>query len=227
MTITVNGSLCSNNSYVDKPCVSVTICTPATSTCQTINDILLDSGDSGLRIFKQVLSVPDAGYQQRQPVPECIQYADGSSVWGPVKKAGVVLGNEPASRSRSKSSTPRSAIPRPDAPARCRPRPSRVQRVPGVSFFAQDCGTTFETAQQRNLLCMRRCDLHRSKVELADQVQNPWRFSRRQQRRDCAASGVPSAERPRSTATWCSGSAPAPTMCLRVTAYAATGPAIS
>ena len=57
LAITVNGSLCSNNSYINKPCVSVTICTPGTSTCQTINDILLDTGDSGLRIFKQVLSV--------------------------------------------------------------------------------------------------------------------------------------------------------------------------
>jgi len=58
LAITVNGSLCSSNSYINKPCVSVTICAPATSTCQTISDILLDTGDSGIRIFKQVLTVP-------------------------------------------------------------------------------------------------------------------------------------------------------------------------
>jgi hypothetical protein len=51
--ITVNGSLCSANSYLNKPCVSVTVCTPGTSTCQTISDILLDTGSYGLRIFKQ------------------------------------------------------------------------------------------------------------------------------------------------------------------------------
>lgn len=97
LAITVNGSLCSNNSYINKPCVSVTICTPATSTCQTIQDILLDTGDSGLRIFKQVLGVSLTQVMSGgNPVAECIQYADGSSVWGPVKTAGVVLGNEPA-----------------------------------------------------------------------------------------------------------------------------------
>ena len=56
LPITVNGSLCSINSYINKPCVSVTVCTPGTSTCQTIDDILLDTGSFGLRIFKQVLT---------------------------------------------------------------------------------------------------------------------------------------------------------------------------
>src|ERR1700687_2414070 len=60
LSITVNGSLCSASTsagYPNKPCVSVTICKPGTSTCQTIDDILLDTGSFGLRIFKQVLAV--------------------------------------------------------------------------------------------------------------------------------------------------------------------------
>src|SRR5271157_3560515 len=56
LAITVNGPGL-NNSYPNEPCVSVTICTPGTTTCQTINDILLDTGDQGLRIFKQALNV--------------------------------------------------------------------------------------------------------------------------------------------------------------------------
>src|SRR5659263_116907 len=55
--ITVNGSLCSSGSYLNKPCVSVTVCTPGTSTCQTVTDILLDTGSFGLRIFQQALTV--------------------------------------------------------------------------------------------------------------------------------------------------------------------------
>src|SRR5689334_2706925 len=38
LALSVNGSQCSANSYPNKPCVSVTVCTPGTSTCQTIND---------------------------------------------------------------------------------------------------------------------------------------------------------------------------------------------
>src|SRR4051794_15179060 len=57
LPLTVNGSLCSTRSYINKPCVSVTVCTPGTSTCQTIHDILLDTGSYGLRVFKSVLTV--------------------------------------------------------------------------------------------------------------------------------------------------------------------------
>ncbi len=165
MTITVNGSLCSNNSYINKPCVSVTICTPATSTCQTIDDILLDTGDSGLRIFKQVLSVPLTQVTTGgNAVAECIQYADGSSVWGPVKTAGVVLGNEPAVQ------VPIQVIDSTfgTAPAGCSgafalttPAEAGYNGSLGVSFFAQDCGTTC-SRPATELLYMQRRDLHRS-----------------------------------------------------------------
>src|SRR5262249_17889282 len=57
LTMTVNGSTCAANSYFNKPCVSIQVCTPGTSTCQTINDVLVDSGSVGLRIFKSILTV--------------------------------------------------------------------------------------------------------------------------------------------------------------------------
>src|SRR4051812_17463253 len=40
------------NGYINKPCVKVTICRPGTSTCITINDIVLDTGSYGLRVFR-------------------------------------------------------------------------------------------------------------------------------------------------------------------------------
>ena len=97
LLVTVNGSLCSNNSFLNKACVSVTVCTPGTATCQTINDIVLDTGSFGLRIFKQALNVPLAQVSSGSgSLAECIQFADGSSDWGPVQTASVILGNEPA-----------------------------------------------------------------------------------------------------------------------------------
>src|ERR1035441_6993159 len=50
LAITVN-----DPSYPNKPTVSVTVCTPGTANCQTIDNILLDTGSYGLRIFKQTL----------------------------------------------------------------------------------------------------------------------------------------------------------------------------
>lgn len=176
MAITVNGSLCSSNSYINKPCVSVTICTPGTSTCQTINDILLDTGDSGLRIFKQVLSVSLTPVTSGgNPVAECIQYVDGSSVWGPVKVAGVVLGNEPAVQ------VPIHVIDSTfgTAPARCSgayqtPAEAGYNGSLGVSFFEQDCGATCSAgAGNQYYFACSGATCNGTAVPLANQVQNP------------------------------------------------------
>lgn len=176
LAITVNGSLCSSNSYINKPCVSVTICTPGTSTCQTINDILLDTGDSGLRIFKQVLSVSLTPVTSGgNPVAECIQYVDGSSVWGPVKVAGVVLGNEPAVQ------VPIQVIDSTfgTASAGCSgayqtPADAGYNGTLGVSFFAQDCGTACSTGTAIGIYyACSGATCNGTAVALANQVQNP------------------------------------------------------
>ena len=176
LAITVNGSLCSSNSYINKPCVSVTICTPGTSTCQTINDILLDTGDSGLRIFKQVLSVSLTPVTSGgNPVAECIQYVDGSSVWGPVKVAGVVLGNEPAVQ------VPIQVIDSTfgTASAGCSgayqtPADAGYNGTLGVSFFAQDCGTACSTGTATGIYyACSGATCNGTAVALANQVQNP------------------------------------------------------
>ena len=78
------------------PTVSVTLCVPGTSTCQTIGNILLDTGSVGLRISHSALSlrlspVTDGGGD----VNECFTFSSGS-VFGPVVSADVVLGGEPA-----------------------------------------------------------------------------------------------------------------------------------
>src|SRR3990172_4038234 len=97
LPITVNGSLCSVNSYPNKPCVSLTVCTPDSTACQVISDILLDTGSYGLRIFKQALNISLAQVTSGSgSLAECVQYADGSSNWGPIQTASVILGNEPA-----------------------------------------------------------------------------------------------------------------------------------
>jgi len=150
LPITVNGSLCSPNTsagYLNKPCVSVTVCTPGTATCQTVTDILMDTGSSGLRIFKQALSVSLTQVMSSSPagsLTNCAQFADGSADWGPVQLADVVLGSEPAVR------VPIQVI---DAtfgtiPALCSTIPdlspvaAGFNGILGVGVFPQDCGPT-------------------------------------------------------------------------------------
>lgn len=86
MTLTVGA--CGVNGYINEPCVNVTICTPGTQICQTIPNILLDTGSYGLRLFGSLIHVQ---LPQIDSLYECSQFADGSSDWGPVKYADVQL----------------------------------------------------------------------------------------------------------------------------------------
>jgi len=148
LPITVNGSLCSSNSYPNKPCVSITVCSPGTSTCQTINDILLDTGASGLRIFKSVLTgvsftqIPSGSGS----LTECVQYADNSADWGPVQTADVILGGEPAVRVPIQIIYSTFGDPSVCATAGITldttPEEAGFNGILGVGLFAEDCGST-------------------------------------------------------------------------------------
>ena len=150
LAVTVNGSLCSSSTssgYTNKPCVSVTVCTPGTSTCQTIDDILLDTGSYGLRIFSSALtgvtltqvSSPSGG-----ALTECVEFGDGSSLWGPVMTASVILGNEdpvemPIQVINAGFGTLQCGTPR--NPPYATPTDAGFTGILGVGLFAQDCGT--------------------------------------------------------------------------------------
>jgi hypothetical protein len=150
MSITVNGSLCSGNpTYPNEPCVSVTICAPGTTNCQTINDILLDTGSYGLRIFHDVLTVPltqvasGSGF-----LAECVQFGDGSSTWGPVQMASVILGSEPAVQIpiqvvNQNFGTPPSHCTSPNSTPDTSPSEANYNGILGVGLFAQDTGLYF------------------------------------------------------------------------------------
>jgi len=91
--------------------ISVTVCIPGTTTCQTIDHIEVDTGSSGLRLVTGATTVDSAG----NPIPgilfsltslplpavadpnnaanklaECLQFADGFS-WGSVNTADIKL----------------------------------------------------------------------------------------------------------------------------------------
>jgi len=77
------------------PWVSATICVPGTTNCETIDNIILDSGSTGLRVLSSVLTLnlptEQSGGNQ---LAECAPF--GSAIaWGSVATASVTLGGEP------------------------------------------------------------------------------------------------------------------------------------
>jgi Protein of unknown function (DUF3443)/Bacterial Ig-like domain (group 2) len=184
LSITVNGALCSaGNSagYVNKPCVSVTVCTPGSATaCQTIDDILLDTGSSGLRIFKQALTNTTVALTSVTSgtglLAECAQFADGSSDWGPVQLADVLLGNEPAVQvsvhviDAAFGTVPTlCGIPDPN------PAAAGFNGILGVGLFSQDCGSHCATSAipPPIYFSCKGTACSRTTVPLSDQVTNP------------------------------------------------------
>src|SRR5512135_1313922 len=178
VSITVNGSLCSNASsgYLNKPCVSVTVCTPGTSNCQTINDVLLDTGSSGLRIFKEALNVSltqvNSGPSQ---LAECIQFGDGASDWGPIQMASVILGNEPAVQVPIQVIDNTFGV----LSSACRnadgnPSDAGFNGILGVGLFAQDCGGMCTSSANNGIYSACNGGVcNGTTVPVTSQVQNP------------------------------------------------------
>ncbi|MGO8816191.1 MAG: DUF3443 family protein [Terriglobia bacterium] len=81
---------------------SVTICLPGTADCQTIPDILVDTGSVGLRVLNSALTAIPATElttvldSHQNQVQECVQFGDASYAWGPVLVADLVIGGEKA-----------------------------------------------------------------------------------------------------------------------------------
>ncbi len=97
LAVAVGGtSLCGGN--VNQPCVTVTVCVPATTHCQTVHNILLDTGSVGLRIFRSALTIDLSPHitkdAQGNQIGECLIFGTGAD-WGPIATAGVILANEP------------------------------------------------------------------------------------------------------------------------------------
>jgi hypothetical protein len=139
MNLTVGS--CGANGYPNEPCVSVTICATGTDQCQTINNILLDTGSFGLRLFGSLIT--KVSLPQVDHLYECAQFADGSSDWGPVKTADVILGGLRASKvpihvidKSSSASIPSTCADPDDSPV-----DAGFNGILGVGLFDVDCNT--------------------------------------------------------------------------------------
>lgn len=94
----VVGAGVGSSPQMNRPLASVTICVPGTSTCQSINNVLVDSGSTGLRLFESAVSIA-LPLEQLSPTNafyEC-QGLDAGYMWGPLATADVKLSGEVAS----------------------------------------------------------------------------------------------------------------------------------
>ncbi|MGZ3744385.1 MAG: DUF3443 domain-containing protein [Pseudobdellovibrionaceae bacterium] len=163
-------------SYVNQPCVSVTICEPGTSNCQTIDKILLDTGSYGLRVFSSLINL---NLNQKtingSSLAECVSYADGSSNWGPIKSADVVLGSLKAPNIPIQTIDANYAtLPTDCTKADANPTAAGYNGILGVGLFTEDCGVGCATVQNNRIyFACNASTCNSTTVPLAEQIPNP------------------------------------------------------
>jgi len=98
--LVVNGGpLPSTNPYPNGVFTTVTVCEPGTSNCATVDYILVDTGSFGLRVLQSALTgvnltpITLSGLT----LNNCVNFGDGSYVWGEVAPADVSISGEKAS----------------------------------------------------------------------------------------------------------------------------------
>lgn len=89
-----------NGLYANGAFASATICNPnSTSSCVTVDHLLVDTGSFGLRVLQSAistLSLPTVNASNGSAAYDCAAFADGSFLWGPVQKANLTLSGETA-----------------------------------------------------------------------------------------------------------------------------------
>ena len=172
--------------YVNGLFTSVTICVPGSSSCQTIDGVLVDTGSMGLRLVASVvtLPLPPQASAAGAPLLECNQFQD-SFQWGPVVRADIKLAGEQAP-SVPLQLVGGSAVAVPDACAASGVPPQHTvdelgaNGILGVGLFRQDCGPACTQSGSRNPGIYYSCPASGcvpSAAGLDQQVQNPvWLF---------------------------------------------------
>jgi hypothetical protein len=85
--------------YANGAFTSVQVCQPGTSTCQTIDYVLVDTGSFGLRVLASqcTITLPVLSDSNGNTLNNCVNFLDGSILWGNVAQADVKLAGEVAS----------------------------------------------------------------------------------------------------------------------------------
>lgn len=180
----VNGG--AENNYANGIFTSVIICVPSTSNCQTINNVLVDTGSYGLRLLSSngggslTLTLPSQNGPHGNPIAECAEFVSGFT-WGPVATADFKIADEQASGIPVQIIDPTfSAVPG-NCSASGVPEQDTIQKlgaegILGVGPFLQDCGGACAQSGNTNPGLYWECastSCQVAAVSVAQQVQNP------------------------------------------------------
>jgi hypothetical protein len=187
LSLTVDTGPAADPGQINRAYVTVKVCAPGSQTqCASIDHVLLDTGSSGLRLVRSVLTSGGVTLAaetdaQGQAIEECMTFGGGQT-WGPVAPADVTLAGESATKLpvQIMDDTNTGAPP----PATCGANGTLINGVAGfgangilgVGVFAQDCGAACVNPTTPLALyygCTAAGACTAEKISLASQVTNP------------------------------------------------------
>ena len=183
ITIVVDGGPDSNNGTLNIPYVSVTVCRPGTTVCQTIDHIMLDTGSYGLRLLAPLasgLALPAVKTASGADAGACGKFISGYT-WGAVRQADVKLADEVAA-GISIQLVDDSGSSYASTPSSCSSAGNNIGSVAalgangilGVGLFRQDCGSACaKSAVSGSYYACSSSGCVASAMPLATQISNP------------------------------------------------------
>lgn len=166
------------------PTVSVTICAPGTSTCQTVANVQVDTESFGLRLASSAVSQVLGSLPQQKvagsTVAECTTFADGSA-WGTIRTADVKIAGETAASLPMQiiGDLPQSAV----ATGNCSsgtlestPGDLGANGILGIGVAPNDCGAACasgSTSGSNYYVCPGNTNCTPTLIPIAQQVTNP------------------------------------------------------
>ncbi len=185
------------------PYASVKVCVPNTNQCATIDDLQVDTGSSGLRIFSSVLgnkgitltrmSDPANSANSANSVGECQAFL-GGYLWGAIAAANVQMAGETASNlsiqviddTHAYATVPSGCLTLTSSTSLNNVTALHANGILGIGVFPQDCGPMCEQCASFTNGCTSMDDYYYScsgsgactptPVARSAQVDNPIAF---------------------------------------------------
>jgi hypothetical protein len=181
--LSVNGGPAAGVDYADAAFTSVTVCVPGSSSCATVDGVLVDTGSVGLRLLASAipsLSLPELSGSGGTTYYNCVNFVDGTYLWGPVAQADIEMASEKA------SGVSMQLIENPtgfSVPAACSQGGVNLDTLSalgangilGVGSYPQDCGAVCQnsTAPDVYFTCGPSGPCTSQTIMVSQQVMNP------------------------------------------------------
>ena len=184
-SIAVDGGPVAGQIYPNGAFTSVTICVPSSTSCQTVDGILVDTGSYGLRVLASALpslSLPLMTGSGGTTYYNCVSFVDGSFLWGAVAKADLQMAGEKASNSSIQLIADPTGF---SVPTACSNGGVNIDTqqtlgangILGVGPYPDDCGPACDPAQGSAppvyFTCQTSGNCQTAAVAEAQQVVNP------------------------------------------------------